>query len=553
MKRREFIKSAGLAALGTALSPSQSRPSPSPTSLDAPLYDTEFFEAAERFAFLSPQEAVLSLVVKPGREVDVKLFKGQTPAGLTSGTASTYSRVRDVLDIPLAGHFWGPEFCYRLEFKDAAASSGWRTTPTRRVKTPRSYLETQRLEVIIASDDHTYDDADMPGRIVQDPQWRADRLSGEYVNRFLRRLDREPTYVPAESTDEAKVRGGYSLAKLIHLILTREHPDVMFVLGDSTGIGAGYKWSGLGLKDPEEASAADYDAYARLFWLRMRRMYSALTPLLPVYLVLGNHDGESGYDYARPWALAYRKKYFRQPGILQGHSVDENYFCLPWGNAAGEENPHFIVLDNEGYNPPPGPLIPEDWTLGEEQKDWLGRVLEHEARWKFAFLHHVLGGWPRGTHEGLTRYAYGRGPLFTADDYAPYCPDPGRVEQVELTRLMRQGGVRALFYGHDHIHFVRSVDGPFSGVCVGAPKPVGEIAWYKGELWKKHYGCYGHYQTEAAPTCSPTNFWGPSGYVKLTVTPSSAVMEYKRADHNHPHTNIPPEARSGDIVKTTVL
>ncbi|MBN2198686.1 MAG: metallophosphoesterase [Candidatus Aminicenantes bacterium] len=553
MKRREFITSAGLAALGAAFSPSPARPAPLRTALDAPLYDTEFFEAAERFVFLSPQEAVLSLAVKPGRELDVKLFKGQTASGMSSGTASTYRRVRDVLDIPLAGHFWGPEFHYRLEFKDATASSGWRTTPARRVKTPRSYQETRRLEVIIAADDHTYDDADMPGRAVQDPKLREDRLSGEYVNHFLRRLDREPSYVPDEDSDEAKVRSGYGLAKLIHLILERENPDLMFVLGDSTGIGAGYKWSGLGLKDPGEASAADYDAYARLFWLRMRRMYSALTPRLPVYLVLGNHDGESGYDYARPWALAWRKTYFRQPGALQGQAIDENFFCLPWGNAAGGENPHFIVLDNEAYNPPPGPLRPEDWTLGVEQKVWLEHALEHEARWKFAFSHHVLGGWPRGTHEGIGSYAYGRGPLFTAEDYAPYCSDPGRVEQVELTRIMSERGVKAHFYGHDHIHFVRKMDGLLTGVCVGPPKPVGELAWYKGELWKKHYGCYGHYQTEPSRFCDPADFWGPSGYAKLILTPSSAVLEYKRAAYNHPHTNLPREAASGDLIRKTAL
>ncbi len=489
MKRREFMKSAGLAALGTALSPGAVRTEPLSAPLDDPLYDAEFFEAAERFAFLSPQEAVLSLIAKPGRELDVKLYKGQTPSALTSGTAATYHQVRDVLNIPLAGYFWGPEFCYRLEFKDSGASSGWRSTPTRRVKTPRSYLDRQRLEVILMSDDHTYDDADLPGRVVQDPGLRAARLSGEYVNDFLRRLELDPSYIPPDFSDEAKVKSGYGLAKIIHLVLTRENPDAMFILGDSTGIGAGYKWSGLGLKDPAEASDSDYDAYARLFWLRMRRMYSALTPRLPVYLVLGNHDGESGYDYARPWAVSYRKKYFRQPGAPQRHSADENFFCLPWGDSSGLDNPQFIVLDNEGYNPFPGPLRPEDWTLGQEQKDWFSRVLEHDAAWKFTFFHHVLGGWPRGTNEDITSYAYGRGPLFIAEDYAPYCSDPGRVEQVELTRMMREGGVRTCFYGHDHIHFVRKLEGSLSGVCAGSPKPVGELAWYKGELWKKFYGC----------------------------------------------------------------
>jgi len=540
--------------MGAAVSAPRLFPGPTP-SLD-PIYDEDYFECAERLAFLSPQEAVINLVARPGRTLDVKLYKGLSESSLVSGTAASYTGVRDVLNIPLAGYFWSPDFYYKLEYKDCASSSGWRSTPVRKVKTPRSYHVRGRMEVILLSDEHTFDDADASGRWVADPAVAARRLSGEYVNDFLRLLREDPSYLPEDGTDLGKLRSGFCLASAIHQILTREDPDLILLLGDTTGIGAGYKWAGLGLKDPELGlTDQDRDSYSQLFWLRMRRMYSALTPSLPLYIVQGNHDGESGYGLERPFAVKYRRSYFPQPGGYQGHSLEENYFALPWGNGFGPENPLFIILDNEGYNilPPPGPLRPEDWTLGQEQKDWLGRVLDFESDWKFVFCHHVLGGWPRGSSEQETRYAYGRGPLFTADDYAPYCSDPEAVEQVELTRLFQDRGVRAVFTGHDHIFSYRAVGERLKALCAGSAKPLGELSWYRGALWNKFYGCYGRYQAEPAAVCDHTDFWGPSGYAKLILTPSAASVEYKRAANNQPSTNIPPDKRPGDILRALGL
>jgi len=557
MKRRDFIKSAGLASMGLAVSPPRLFPDrfPAQTSF-YDIYDSDFFECAERFAFLNPQEAVVSLVIRPDRSLDVKIYKGPSESSLVAGTAFSYTGVKDVLNIPLAGFFWGPDFYYKLEYKDSASFSGWRSTPIRKIKTPRSYQIRGRMEVILLSDDHTYDDADASGRWVADPGLGASRLSGEYVNDFLRILQNNPSFVPEEGTDLGKLRSGFCLASVIRQILTREDPDLVLLLGDATGIGAGYKWAGLGLKDPEMGlTSEDRDSYAKLFWLRMRRMYSALTPSLPLYLVQGNHDGESGYSFERPYAVKYRRAFFPQPGAYQGHSWEENYFALAWGGGFGPGNPLFVILDNEGYNAllPPGPQRPEDWTLGLEQKSWLRRVLDYESDWKLTFFHHVLGGWPRGSNEADTSAAYGRGPLFTADDYAPYCPDPEKVEQVELTRLFLERGVRASFYGHDHIFSSRRVEGQLNAVCVGSPKPVGELAWYKGALWNKFYGCYGRYQREPTAACGRTDFWGPSGYTKLILTPSAASVEYKRASNNNPWTNIPPEKMPGDVLRTFAL
>jgi len=64
--------------------------------------------------------------------------------------------------------------------------------------------------------------------------------------------------------------------------------------------------------------------------------------------------------------------------------------------------------------------------------------------------------------------------LFTHDDYEKICNDPNRVEQVELTKLMKENSVDMIFLGHDHIFNVKEIgeelDGKkLYGICVGSP------------------------------------------------------------------------------------
>jgi 3',5'-cyclic AMP phosphodiesterase CpdA len=568
MKRRDFIKRVTALAASPAISPAvgarsaASPPRPSSTFEEGAFpYDIDFFEAAERFVFLNENEAVLNIIPKEGKSLDIRFYRPPGELSISGGSSSaSFTAVDDSLDIPLSIVGSAPEFTYKLEYRETG-SGAWRLTPERRVKTPSSFTRTGRLEAIFISDDHTYDDADQETRIVRDPYWRERRLNGEYVNDFLRSLRSDPIYYPPPESDLRKMMNGFTLASTIDTVLRRERPDFIILGGDATGIGSGYKWAGLGLKDPAFGlSEQEYDDYARLFWLRMRRMLSGLTPEIPVYLCQGNHDGESGYDTARVFARKYRKKYFKQPGVQHGSSAAENYFQLIWGpRLYGNGFPQFLILDNESYNAT-APVIPEDWTIGSVQKAWLQTALGYETDWKFAFFHHVLGGWPRGSNETTTTSSYGRGPLYIASDYADYVSDPQRVEQVELTRIMRAGGVNAAFFGHDHIFQVRDIPSESGGagrkiygIRMGSPKWFGEDYWYKGALWQKHYGSYGFYQADGEPFSPVTDFWGPAGYTKLIIDENGARVDYIRSGDSHPWTNIPPEIGIGDTVASVLL
>jgi len=569
MNRRDFFKRAA-GALTAALPDlacavrRQRRDSLWPSNLDAdPVtfpYDAELFEAAERFVFLGQSEAVLNVIPKQGRILDIRLYRSPSENSIAGGSVQAYSGLKDSLDIPILVPSLEPEFRYRLEYRESGTGS-WKSTPERWVKTPASYLRTGRLEAIFISDDHTFDDADQGTRIVRDPLLCQQRLSGEYVNFILKELAKNPDYYPAPDSDLRKTLNAFMMASTLLTILKYEHPDFIILGGDSTGIGAPYKWEGLGLKSPASGlSEQEVDDYAKLFWLRMRRIFSALTPSIPIYLCQGNHDGESGYDPAKNQARKYRKKYFKQPGLRQGGAAEENYFPLFWGaETVGKGAPLFLVLDNESYNPV-SPSKAEDWTIGAGQKDWLKNALRYETDWKFVFFHHVLGGWPRGSNEEEVEYAYGRGPLYIAPDYEGYAADPNLVEQVELTKIMRDRGVSVHFYGHDHIFHVREIPAlsggtarKMYGVRLGSPKWFGEDYWYKGPLWQKHYGSCGHYQADPQPVSLQTDFWGPSGYTKLTLDKDIVRVKYVRSADNHPWTNIPPGIGVGATVASHIL
>ena len=575
MKRRDFLRAAGLAGLAGAGIPSPGfsaqrffpwfGPNADGGGEQLFPYDAELFEAAERIVFLSRKTASLNILPKAGKSLDIKLFRSAGSFYLANASIMKFSGVDDSLDIPLKNDFWGPELYYRIEYRETSSRGAWKSTPARRVKTPNPNFRNGRIEALFIGDDHTFDDADMGARVVTDEAWRDLRLNGDYVNEMLKKLVLNPAYLPdAELDPAAKTMSGFCLASTIRQILAAESPDLIVILGDTNGIGAGYKWKGLGLRDPQFGLPASlYDDYAKLFWIRMRKMYSALTPHIPVYIALGNHDGEAGSDVCRLPASKYRRKYWKMPGAENGHSSEENYFSLVWGGDwAGAGGMQFLVLDSDGYNNPLRlPKTPEEWTLGAAQKAWFKQALAQESDWKFVFFHHVLGGWPFGTDERTFDYAYGRGPLFTAEQYRPYVKNPEAVEQVELTRLMQAAGVRANFYGHDHIHHARKISRTAAGrdmfgICVGSTKHSGEINWYEGPIWQSQdgYGSYGTYFGFADKTTGkPAAFWGPSGYTKLSVSRDGAGVDYIRSANNHPNTNLPPTLRVGDAVSSLFL
>jgi hypothetical protein len=514
-------------------------------------YDDQYFACAERIYNVRPagagvpgSRASLSLVPVPGKKLDIKVLTADSLGNLAnSKDIFTYYGVDNVLDVDLtAGEI--PRLFYQVLFREG--SGPWQALFPKSVKLPTVSLEDGgEIKVILIGDDHTFDDGDyaVPDNL------KGSKLSGDYVNEILRGLrfnPDKPVPTPADA-----LRNGQSLAQSLRYIMAHEDPDLLINLGDTSGLGAGYKWPGLGLPT-EGLTDKEYDYISYVLWLRMRKMYSAITPHVPVFIAQGNHDGEEQWNPLRSQARKWRSRLFAMPDdrtYPEGGHADGLYYAFSWGSDPSYRGgARFIVLHTTAFTGDAYPKTPEGWTLGDAQRQWFERVVGlGEKHWVFACFHHALGGWPTGSHEEDKSMAYGRGPLFTREDYEPYA-NPDLVEQVKLTEFGRDNGLRAFLYGHDHIFFSKKIgqssqNADMLAVCCGSTKFMGEAAWWKGPCWTKDYGtCLGP---------SP-RFWGPPGITRLTIRQDEVVIDYVHTAGSR-YSNHPPEARIGTILSTQKL
>jgi hypothetical protein len=199
-------------------------------------------------------------------------------------------------------------------------------------------------------------------------------------------------------------------------------------------------------------------SFGPLLYLLLRKGLGDLAATVPVFTAVGNWEGENGWhpERERNWARQARKDYVCNPDSStypEGGSAAEDYYGFTWGDAL------FLILNVTGYtltdhslNSPMGKK--DDWTLGERQKAWLQRQLaSSKARWKFLFVHHTVGG--NAGDEMNSRYGRGGGRAARMG------------EQALIHEWMRQYGVQALFYGHDHV-FTDIVVDSIHYVCVGS-------------------------------------------------------------------------------------
>ena len=508
-------------------------------------YDGRYFECTERVSNVRRVPnggpgalANIGLVLKPGIRLDIRVLLSDRAETLpTTNRILAFNGVQDTLDFAVKA-YEGPRLYYQVQFREG--NGAWASHAPRSLKLPTQSLE-QGGEVIalLIGDDHTFDDADF----AVPPEYAGVKLSGEYVNTFLKTLRTKPDW---RGDAPLKVlRNGFALAQTLRHIMAEEDPDLILDLGDANGIGARYTWPGFGIPTTG-LTDRDYDWIAHTFWLRMRKMYSAVMPNVPFYMALGNHDGEEAWNPARFRAREWRQKLCPWPGsnsFSDGGHPEGNFYGFSLGaDRNGEGGARFIVLDVTAFCNAL-PRKPEEWTLGGSQLRWFEDVLAQGGHeWSFACFHHVLGGWPAGPDESRHDAAYGRGPLFTAADYAGFA-DPANIEQVKLTELAVEHGLNAFLYGHDHISAIRRIgktanNKDLLGICAGSTKYVGEAGWWKGPLWTKYYG---------SSVGNPPQFWGPPGITKLMIRGGEMKVEFVKTGIT-PYSNHPSAATLGTVL-----
>lgn len=282
---------------------------------------------------------------------------------------------------------------------------------------------------------------------------------------------------------------------------------------------------------------AQYDA--------QRYYFGLLCKSAPLFMVLGNHDGEKGSAGSRdadigPWSYRMRTERFPPPvvdaktGMYTGNTGfadgrGANYYAFDWGDAL------VVVLDpfwstterlrnggggaaggGPGRGLGDGPALePVDssWssTLGRAQYDWLADTLaKSKAKYKFVFIHHLVGGMggseSRGGVESAPFFEWGGKNADGSDGFASKRPG----WPMPIHDLLVKHGVSAVFHGHDHLYVHSEKDG-VQYQCV--PQP-GNIAG--GTRSAEHYGY------------ASGKILGSPGHVRVRVAPEGAKVEFVR-------------------------
>lgn len=234
----------------------------------------------------------------------------------------------------------------------------------------------------------------------------------------------------------------------------RDEPDFHLDLGDTFMTG----------KHPDRESASRHYA-AQRYWL------SRVARSAPLYLAVGNHDGEErrgpgddGPDGLPAWAANQRRRFFPNPvpdrfytgnpETVPGVGLLQDWYAWTWGDAL------FVVLDPyRASRPTRGGTEPWNMTLGKAQYEWLARTLRtSRAKWTFVFVHQLTGGLGsggRGGAEAALLYEWGGREADGRNTFARN--RPGWEKPVHA--LLVENRVTAVFHGHDHFFARQELDG----------------------------------------------------------------------------------------------
>jgi len=280
-----------------------------------------------------------------------------------------------------------------------------------------------------------------------------------------------------------------------------DKPDLHFALGDTFMTG---KYVKPELSEPQ--------------YLAQRYYLGQLCHSAALYFALGNHDGEAGNRGSNVWATMTRKRFIPNPfpnEFFTGNEnrepeigLPENYYQFEWGDC------QFIVLDPFRHTTTRSRGGTGDnwyWTLGEHQYLWLKRSLQQsDAKLRFVFLHHLVGGSDRNQRGGAEAAAFwewgGKGSS-REDEFDRHRFGWGKP----IHQLLVEHGVNVVFHGHDHMFIKQDLDGvvyqlvPQPGHPRSGTKSAKEYGYLSGEVQ------------------------GSSGHVRVRVNGDSARVDYVRA------------------------
>ena len=335
-------------------------------------------------------------------------------------------------------------------------------------------------------------------RLVYETSDNKQQQSSEYTFHTQRGPDKSFTFtVQADSHLDENTSGDVYLRTLRNALT--DQPDFHFALGDTFMTG---KYEKPELSEPQ--------------YLAQRYYLGQLCHSAGLYFALGNHDGESGNRGSNLWATTTRKRFLPNPfpnDFYTGNQkqervvgLPENYYQFEWGDA------QFIVLDPFRHSTTRDRTDNWYWTLGEDQYGWLRKSLEESnAKFRFVFLHHLVGGSDRnsrGGSEAAPFWEWGGKGFSGEDEFDRMRPGWGKP----IHQLLVDSGVSIVFHGHDHMFIKQNLDGivyqlvPQPGhPRFGNTRSAPEYGYLGGEIQSS------------------------SGHVRVRVDRDSARVDYVRA------------------------
>jgi len=287
--------------------------------------------------------------------------------------------------------------------------------------------------------------------------------------------------------------------------ILKDNPDFLIDLGDNF----------MTDKLPEKSETKIKSRY-----LLMRDFYDSIIYSIPLFLTLGNHEGEAGWDFNNSKSnlalLSHQNRlsYYPNPypnsfysGNLQKEDNQflEDYYAFEWSDAL------FVILDPYRYTEKKPNSNGWEWTLGKEQYDWLKATLEKsKAKYKFVFIHQLVGGddQGRGGVEFAKYYEWGGNNLDGSYGFKLNRPS----WEKPIHQLLTDNKVDVVFKGHDHFFAKQELDGIIYQTLPQPSHPGDKVNTAEE---------YGYRSGEII---------GGSGYLRVVVSNSKTTVQFVKAN-----------------------